>query len=62
MELPDPEFCPRYTGRVFYDLKVGEAPLWLKTRLLAAGMRPVNNVVDPTNYVMWELNQPLHAS
>src|SRR5690554_2841654 len=61
VELLDPELCPRYTGRVFYDLKVGEAPLWLKTRLLAAGMRPVNNVVDLTNYVMWELNQPLHA-
>ncbi|NLY89092.1 MAG: phenylalanine--tRNA ligase subunit beta [Firmicutes bacterium] len=61
VELHDPELCPRYTGRVFFDLQVGESPLWLKTRLLAAGMRPVNNVVDLTNYVMWELNQPLHA-
>ena len=61
VELHNPELCPRYTGRVFFDLQVGESPLWLKTRLLAAGMRPVNNVVDLTNYVMWELNQPLHA-
>lgn len=61
VELRDPDLCPRYTGRVFFDVQVGESPLWLKTRLLAAGMRPVNNVVDLTNYVMWELNQPLHA-
>jgi phenylalanyl-tRNA synthetase beta chain len=61
VELHDPELCPRYTGRVFFDLQVGESPLWLKTRLLAAGMRSVNNMVDLTNYVMWELNQPLHA-
>ncbi len=61
VELQDPDLCPRYMGRVFFDLEVGESPLWLKTRLLAAGMRPVNNVVDLTNYVMWELNQPLHA-
>lgn len=61
VELCDPELCPRYTGRVFFDLQVQESPLWLKTRLLAAGIRPVNNVVDLTNYVMWEMNQPLHA-
>ena len=61
VELRAPDLCPRYTGRVFFDVQVGESPLWLKTRLLAAGMRPVNNVVDLTNYVMWEMNQPLHA-
>lgn len=59
--VEDPELCPRYAGRVFFDVKVGESPRWLKTRLLAAGMRPINNVVDLTNYVMLELNQPLHA-
>lgn len=61
VEVVDPELAPRYAGRVFFDLKVGESPLWLKTRLLAAGMRPINNIVDLTNYVMLEMNQPLHA-
>jgi len=56
-----PELCRRYAGRIFYDLNIGESPLWLKTRLLAAGMRPINNIVDLTNYVMLEMNQPLHA-
>ncbi len=61
VELQAPELCPRYAGRVFYNIKIGESPLWLKARLLAAGMRPINNLVDITNYVMLELNQPLHA-
>lgn len=56
-----PDLCPRYAGRVLLDLKIGDSPLWLKTRLLAAGMRPINNMVDITNYVMLEMNQPLHA-
>jgi phenylalanyl-tRNA synthetase beta chain len=60
VEVLDPELCPRYAGRVFLDVKVGESPLWLKARLLAAGMRSINNLVDLTNYVMLELNQPLH--
>jgi phenylalanyl-tRNA synthetase beta chain len=61
VELEAPDLCPRYAGRVFYNIKIGESPLWLKVRLLAAGMRPINNLVDITNYVMLELNQPLHA-
>lgn len=60
IEVQDEELSPRYAGRVFLDVKLGESPLWLKARLLAAGMRPINNIVDLTNYVMLELNQPLH--
>ncbi|HHZ20599.1 MAG TPA: phenylalanine--tRNA ligase subunit beta [Firmicutes bacterium] len=56
-----PDLCPRYAGRVLTDLKIEDSPLWLKRRLLAAGLRPINNIVDLTNYVMLELNQPLHA-
>jgi phenylalanyl-tRNA synthetase beta chain len=56
-----PELCPRFTARVFTDLKVGPSPLWLQERLAAAGMRPISNVVDITNYVMLLTAQPLHA-
>ena len=56
-----PELCPRFTARVFTDLRVGPSPLWLKARLAAAGQRPINNVVDVTNYVMLLTAQPLHA-
>jgi phenylalanyl-tRNA synthetase beta chain len=56
-----PELCPRFTGRVFTDVKIGPSPLWLKARLVAAGQRPINNVVDITNYVMLMTAQPLHA-
>jgi phenylalanyl-tRNA synthetase beta chain len=56
-----PELCPRFTARVFTDVKVGPSPLWLQTRLAAAGQRPINNVVDITNYVMLLTAQPLHA-
>jgi phenylalanyl-tRNA synthetase beta chain len=56
-----PELCPRFTARVFTDVKVGPSPLWLKARLMAAGQRPINNVVDITNYVMLLTAQPLHA-
>ncbi|TMC15164.1 MAG: phenylalanine--tRNA ligase subunit beta, partial [Chloroflexi bacterium] len=56
-----PELCPRYTARVISGVKLGPSPSWLGRRLLAAGMRPINNVVDITNYVMLECGQPLHA-
>ncbi len=55
------DLCPRYSCRVIQNVKVGESPLWLQQRLLAAGMRPINNIVDVTNFVMLELGQPLHA-
>jgi phenylalanyl-tRNA synthetase beta chain len=57
----DPEICLRFTARVFEDVKIGPSPLWLKQRLTAAGQRPINNVVDITNYVMLLSGQPLHA-
>src|SRR5207244_10649313 len=57
----DPEICLRFTARVFEDVKIGPSPLWLKQRLTAAGQRPINNVVDITNYVMLATGQPLHA-
>jgi phenylalanyl-tRNA synthetase beta chain len=56
-----PELCPRFTARVFTDVTVGPSPLWLQARLTAAGQRPINNVVDITNYVMLLSAQPLHA-
>jgi phenylalanyl-tRNA synthetase beta chain len=57
----DPEVCLRFTARVFEDVKIGPSPLWLKQRLIAAGQRPISNVVDITNYVMLLSGQPLHA-
>jgi phenylalanyl-tRNA synthetase beta chain len=56
-----PELCPRFTARVFTDVTIGPSPLWLQQRLAAAGQRPINNVVDITNYVMLLTAQPLHA-
>jgi phenylalanyl-tRNA synthetase beta chain len=61
IEIADPHGCPRYTGRVIRSVKVGPSPLWLKTMVSYLGMRPINNVVDITNFVMMELGQPLHA-
>jgi phenylalanyl-tRNA synthetase beta chain len=57
----DQEICLRFTARVFEDVKIGPSPLWLKQRLMAAGQRPIMNVVDITNYVMLTCSQPLHA-
>ncbi len=56
-----PELCPRFTARAFLEVEVGPSPLWLAQRLAAAGQRPINNVVDITNYVMLLTAQPLHA-
>ena len=59
VEVPD--LCPRFTARAFAEVEVGPSPLWLQQRLAAAGQRPINNVVDITNYVMLLTAQPLHA-
>jgi phenylalanyl-tRNA synthetase beta chain len=61
VEIADPEICLRFTGRVYEDVKIGPSPAWLKQRLMAAGQRPISNVVDITNYVMLTTAQPLHA-
>ncbi len=56
-----PDLCTRYTARVISNVKLGPSPSWMGRRLLAAGMRPISNIVDITNYVMLEIGQPLHA-
>jgi phenylalanyl-tRNA synthetase beta chain len=61
VQIDDFEGCPRYIGRTFRGVRVGPSPLWVKHRLLAAGMRPISNVVDATNYAMLALGNPLHA-
>ncbi len=57
----DSRLCPRYTARLLEGVSTGYSPLWMQIRLLKAGIRPINNIVDVTNYVMMELGQPLHA-
>ena len=59
--IDDPELCQRYTARVVRNVKIGPSPEWLARRVIAAGSRPINNVVDVTNYVMYLTGQPLHA-
>ncbi len=61
VRIEDPDLCYRYLGAVVRGVKVGPSPSWLAARLRAAGGRPINNVVDATNYVLMELGQPLHA-
>jgi phenylalanyl-tRNA synthetase beta chain len=61
VSIEDYDGCPRYIGRLFRDVAIGPSPPWLKARLTAAGMRPISNVVDVTNYVMLALGNPLHA-
>ncbi|WP_202708083.1 phenylalanine--tRNA ligase subunit beta [Sporosalibacterium faouarense] len=61
IEVKDEELCPRYYARVVKDIDVKPSPLWLRRKLAEAGVRPINNIVDITNYVMIELGQPLHA-
>ena len=59
--VEEPELCPRYTGITLRNVKVGESPEWLQNRLRTVGLRPINNVIDVTNFVMMEVGQPLHA-
>lgn len=61
VEILDSELCPRYAARIVKDVKIGTSPKWMRDRLKAAGVRPINNIVDITNYVMLELGQPMHA-
>ncbi len=61
VQIEEPELCARYTARLIRGVKVGPSPEWLAQRIIASGGRPLNNVVDITNYVMFELGQPLHA-
>lgn len=61
VQLDAPDLCPRYTARVIRDVRIGPSPHWLRTQLERVGLRSINNVVDVTNFVMWETGQPLHA-
>ncbi len=61
VEVADPELCPRYTARVIRGVKVGPSPEWLVERITAVGARSINNVVDVSNYILFELGQPLHT-
>ncbi len=61
VEIADPDLCARYCATLVTGVKIGESPDWMQQKLLACGMRPINNVVDVTNYVMLEMGQPLHA-
>ena len=61
VEIKNAELCPRYTARVAKNIKIEASPLWLRNRLHACGVRPINNIVDITNYVMLEYGQPMHA-
>src|SRR5437879_2875560 len=61
VRVEDVELCPRYAARVITGVAVARSPAWLAARLRAVGLRPISNVVDVTNYVLWELGHPLHA-
>jgi phenylalanyl-tRNA synthetase beta chain len=61
VEIKDGGLCPRYTARIIRNVKVAESPAWLQERLKSVGLRPINNIVDITNFVLLELGQPLHA-
>ncbi len=61
VEVEEEIFCPRFVARVVRGVEVKESPAWLRDRLAAIGLRPISNVVDVTNYVLWEMGQPLHA-
>jgi phenylalanyl-tRNA synthetase beta chain len=61
VEIVDPDLCPRYSASLVRGIKITSSPPWMQQRLIAAGMRPINNIVDITNYVMLEYGEPLHA-
>ena len=59
--MEDPDLCPRYCARVVKNVKIGPSPKWMQRCLASNGIRPINNLVDITNYVMEEYGQPMHA-
>ncbi|NLM16697.1 MAG: phenylalanine--tRNA ligase subunit beta [Candidatus Riflebacteria bacterium] len=61
IEIQNNELCPRYSARLIKDVQVGESPEWLKHRLTQVGLRPLNNIVDITNYIMYDIGHPMHA-
>jgi phenylalanyl-tRNA synthetase beta chain len=61
VEITAPDLCPRYSASLITGIRIAESPKWMQQRLLACGMRPINNIVDVTNYVMLEYGQPLHS-
>jgi phenylalanyl-tRNA synthetase beta chain len=61
IEIADPDLCPRYSASLIKDVKIADSPPWLQERLIACGQRPINNIVDITNYIMLEYGQPLHS-
>ncbi|MBP3509011.1 phenylalanine--tRNA ligase subunit beta [Oscillibacter sp.] len=61
IEIEDPDLCPRYTARLVKNVKIAPSPAWMRERLRNSGVRPINNIVDITNYVMLEYGQPMHA-
>ena len=61
VEIQNEALCPRYAARIIKDVKVGPSPKWLRDRLTSAGLRPINNIVDITNYMLLEFGQPMHA-
>lgn len=61
VKIAEPNLCPRYEAIVMTDIKVGPSPLWMQQRLIASGLRPINNLVDITNYILLEFGQPMHV-
>ncbi len=61
VDIQAPELCSRYMAKIVYDIKIAPSPKWMQKALIAAGVRPISNIVDITNYVMLELGQPMHA-
>lgn len=61
VEIQDPDLCPRYAARLIFNVTIGPSPFWIQDRLMSVGTRPINNIVDITNFVMLETGQPLHA-